>query len=353
MATLAASSLVSAAALATGMTAPSARGFDAIKPIAEFEEVSAVAISDDYMQGGYDGIGLARAILAAGVELLVLSTNADSPTIANLSASGIPKASLANTKALALAHNNLWLRDFGPLFVRDHMGIQAVDFVWGGPGQESEDFSHKLAAARSLPLRTLPIMMDGGNVLSDGKICVSGHPLTPTDTQDSQLFDQLGCERGVVIANPPHAHVDMWLKFVAPGKALVPELDAQARQALQRYYGGTIPSDQLQFAERLDAAARQLSAFVQVERIPSPVLYRGTYRTYTNAILLNHQAIVPRYRRYGWGYDSYPDAAELKNYEQTVETRFKQHGYSVTFVDADGIIYNGGAFHCVTLQIPK
>lgn len=352
MALLAASTLY-AATLATGIGTPAGSPASGLRPVAEFEAVRAVALSDDYMQGGYDGIALVRAILEAGAQALILSSNTVSTTMTSLAASDLSKAMLAKTKVLQLAHDNLWLRDYGPLFVRDHTGVAAIDFIWGGPGQDNEVFPQKIAKTFAMPVRSLPVTMDGGNFLTDGKICVMSRLSSQTEAPDPQLLSRIGCERTVIINNPPHAHVDMWLKFVAPGKALIPELNSSARQALKRHYGGTIPTDQQQFAERLDAVAQELSAYVQVERIPSPVLYRGTYRTYTNAILVNRQAIVPRFRSYGWGYDTYPDTAELKDYEQAVEKSFKANGYSVTFVDADGIIYNGGAFHCVTIQIPE
>jgi agmatine/peptidylarginine deiminase len=84
-----------------------------------------------------------------------------------------------------------------------------------------------------------------------------------------------------------------------------------------------------------------------------PLPYRNTFRTYVNSLLVNGTAVVPRYSRYRWNYDSDPNATLTKLFESKVTTIYKELGYRVRFVNADDLIFNGGAFHCIAVQIPK
>jgi agmatine/peptidylarginine deiminase len=108
----------------------------------------------------------------------------------------------------------------------------------------------------------------------------------------------------------------------------------------------------MEIKARLDELAVILSAHFKVKRLPMPLPYRGVFRTYANSLLVNNTAIVPRYHRYGWNYDDYPDAALAADYESKVAAIYREFGYDTRFVNADGLIFNGGAFHCVALQIP-
>jgi hypothetical protein len=348
----AALNLLAAAAIAAGFGANQAHSPHP-RPIAEFEPVRSVVISDDYFQGGYDAAGLARAVLEAGAELLVASPTGSSDVLSRLAEAGLPPALLAGVKVVKLPHGNLWVRDYGPMFAREDGKTRLVDFVWGGGVEESERFPVALGSLLGRPVTGAALELDGGNLLSDGATCVTSRESAAAPLPKAVSFAPLGCQRLVVLDDPPHAHVDMWLKLVGPGKALVAELDETARAALRRYYGGHVPEDHVRLGARLDAMARELAPHFAVERVPMPVFYRGSYRTYANALLVNRTAIVPRYKKFGWGYDDYPDAAERESYEKAVEHRYAAHGFSVTFVDADGLIFNGGAFHCVALQIPE
>ncbi len=105
--------------------------------------------------------------------------------------------------------------------------------------------------------------------------------------------------------------------------------------------------------DSLDEMARQLGAYMKVERLPMPAPYRNTMRTYANGILVNKSAILPRYKTFGWNGESYPDQELHARYEEQVRAAYEKHGYKVEFVDADGLIFNGGALHCVAQQIPR
>lgn len=353
MITLAAPIYISAAAIAAGIGIKTFNTKTQIRPIAEFEPVESVIISEDYFQGGYDASGLARAILQAGATLVIASSNERSQTVKQLVDLNLDHDQRNRVKIRTLAHGNLWLRDYGPVFAHSLRGLELVDFQWGGKPQESEDFPVTLGHYLHKPVRRMLANLDGGNFLSDGATCVTSRDRAATLEPTPETFQAIGCAKLVILENPPHPHVDMWLKITGPGKALVAELDTSARSALRRYYGGRIPDDHQKMGERLDAMAHALAPYFTIQRIPMPIAYRGTFRSFTNAILVNGTAIVPRYKTYGWGYDQYPDATEERDYEKTVEDRFAEHGFSVTFVDADGLIFNGGAFHCIALQIPE
>jgi hypothetical protein len=113
-----------------------------------------------------------------------------------------------------------------------------------------------------------------------------------------------------------------------------------------------VPPELKQLQESLDRKAQELARYLEVVRLPMPMPYRGTFRTYANAALVNGRALVPSYRRFGWRQEEYPDAALAPYYEQRAREVYRAAGYDVQFLEADGLAFNGGAWRCVTAPIP-
>jgi agmatine/peptidylarginine deiminase len=81
-----------------------------------------------------------------------------------------------------------------------------------------------------------------------------------------------------------------------------------------------------------------------------PLPDSDVFRSYTNSLLLNGTALIPRYIRSISG--SYPDQSLQDSYEAEVRAIYESLGYKVVFIPSDGMIDNGGAVHCVTMQVP-
>lgn len=349
------------------MAVPAARGSPKI-PVLETAPSQAVLLSEDLLDYEYNAPALIRAIRAAGAEAWI-ATNApkadDKALRSRLAKEGLSTAELLGVRAVALPHGNIWLRDFGPLFAREGSQLAAVDLRFEDPATKASD-AFPLATAKHLgwTVTSVPLSVDGGNLLATRDYCfTSGDDLSlrgsvrtggaaPTAETLKAFQQATGCAKLIEIEDPPHAHVDMWMKVVGEDTVLVNELDDETMAAARKHYG-SVPADIVALKKNLDEKARMLAKLVKVERLPMPLPYRGAFRTYANAALVNDVAITPSYERFGWNYDDYPDAAQKARYERLATAAYAKHGFAARFVRADGLTHNGGAFHCILLQIPR
>jgi agmatine/peptidylarginine deiminase len=205
----------------------------------------------------------------------------------------------------------------------------------------------------------VPAYVDGGNLLVAGDVCVTtgpvgGTPKIPLDPSRPGLTKAtgaaLGCREVIVLDSPPHAHIDMWAKAVSDREILVSTVTEKTLSVARS--SGSL-HEAILIKDALNRMAHELAKTFTVTRIPLPLPYRGVFRTYTNAILVNGTAVVPRYVRFGWNYDDYPDKALEPYYEAEAAKAYAAAGFKPRFINADGMIFNGGAFHCVTVALPK
>src|SRR5690606_37071267 len=107
----------------------------------------------------------------------------------------------------------------------------------------------------------------------------------------------------------------MFAKIVSEDLVLVSEIVPETIAHLKKDLG-FVPENVTALKASLDQAAAQLARFKTVRRLPMPIPYRGGFRNYVNSILVNGTAVVPRYRRFGWGYEEYPDQPLAEYYER-------------------------------------
>ena len=75
-------------------------------------------------------------------------------------------------------------------------------------------------------------------------------------------------------------------------------------------------------------------------------------RTYANALLVNGHAMIPSYSKTDQNGVPLLDADFLESYEKEVKDIYEAYRYKVSFIKSDVIIADGGALHCVGLQLP-
>jgi agmatine deiminase len=154
------------------------------------------------------------------------------------------------------------------------------------------------------------------------------------------LFEQLGVVKTIwlgdgLLNDHTDGHVDNVARFVAPGCAVcmrpsgADDPNAKVLEALAA-----------ELADARDASGRKLD----VVRIPSPGLVHGEEgpmpASYVNFYVGNRAVIVPAYRT------RHDDEAA-----RALEHLFP--GRSIVPVDARAILAGGGAFHCITQQVPR
>ena len=316
------------------------------RPIAEFAPTEKIVLPIGLFQFNYHATKLVKEINNAGatVEIVgqkTLTEEGDAPT---------------HNPTVAVDHTNIWLRDYAPVPFRSESEVRYLGIDSGTPDPENAAFGEKISDQLSLVYRATPAALDGGNFLTDGTNCYMsgslGEEKLETTAKDREVKETLGCKRLILIENPPHVHIDMFVKILDSKSVAVNEI-TEASIELAKDSVGDIPLDILELKNSLDGAAKQFEKYLHVVRMPMPVPFKNTFRTYTNSILVNGTAIVPDYKNYREVGGSYPDEALLPEFRQKVSDIYNQFGYKVAFVNADNLIYNGGAFHCVSMHLPK
>ncbi len=332
--------------------AASAAAAGSVSPIAEYEPTRSVLFPEELFAAGYHAPELVAAVTAAGAEVIIVTSEPRDAAARKALFAEAGKADLA-LRFLTVPHGNIWLRDYGPILVRDAQSAapRFLDAKYDDTGADNDGFPTALGKAVGIQAAALPAALDGGNLLVAGDVCITSvGPATPELSPTTRAA--LGCRETITLRNPPHAHVDMWIKVVGKDTVLVNQLGPET---LKTAAGpdGRMAEELERTRDRLDAGARELAKSLKVERLPMPLPYRGVFRTFANSLLVNQTAITPRFERWGWGHDDYPDAALEPGYERAVREIYARHGYETVFVLADGLLYNGGGFHCVLLQLPS
>ena len=246
-------------------------------------------------------------------------------------------------------YGDIWLRDTGPLVLHEGKGRVARRFGfngWGGkyemPGDESVGL--ELAKDAGLTTETSSMILEGGAIDGDGtglsvttEECLLNPNRNPGMTRnkiEGELAAQLGIERLVwlgdgLVNDHTDGHVDNLARFVAPGRLVVPEASAP---------------DDPNFAIYEDAAARAVTAGLDVVRIPSPgrIEREGVIEpaSYVNFAITSRLVVVPIF---GSPHDEAGVDAIAAQFpdRETIDLR------------ADAVLAGGGGFHCASQQMPS
>ncbi len=251
---------------------------------------------------------------------------------------------------------DIWLRDTAPVFLAGEAGARAsVSFAFNGWGGKyvlphDDGVSSRIAEAAGLPAFRFPWVLEGGSVEVDGegtclttRQCLLNPNRNPGMTQEAieaGLRDALGVTTVLwlgdgLVNDHTDGHVDTLARFVAPGRVVCMRADGNGdpnRDALLR-----VARDLASFR---DAAGREL----EVVEIPSPGLVldpRGEVMpaSYVNFYIANTTVVVPAY---GVPNDEAARAGVAKLFP----------GRRALSVPARELLEGGGAFHCITQQVP-
>jgi agmatine deiminase len=254
---------------------------------------------------------------------------------------------------LAAPIDDSWMRDSGPVFVRNDRGeIALVNFEFNAWGKRWHPFDSDnripaaVAAHLGVPMFSSPMVLEGGAYFVDGEgtlitteQCLLDPNRNPTMSREQieqGLRDYLGVSTVVWL---PHGHsldvgpegtdghVDGIAQYVAPGHVL---LEVPASPDSSEYVFGQQNAKVLDDA--WDAAGRALQA---THLDPGP----GESPCYCNFYLANGGVIVPVT---GTGRD---DAAL-----ELISSLYP--GREVVPVPGETLEYGGGGPHCITQQVP-
>ncbi len=257
---------------------------------------------------------------------------------------------------LVLPVNTVWVRDYGPIFVRHADGsVSAVDVSYSPPEHvehvraADEDAPRLLGRSLGLPVVKVPLDLEGGNFLTNGEglavtsTTMLGHNLhRGYENRDIArlLNDKLGVTYGWIYVEPLEGegtgHVDMFMTFLARDLAVVGKMDPRVD-----------PNN----AAILDKAAGMLAKVrladgtpMRVERVPMPARRKdGFWRTYTNVIFANGTLLMP----------TFSDVDPQLQQEAFATFARLLPGWKIAGIRADELVAKQGLLHCISLHLPS
>ncbi|WP_031338809.1 agmatine deiminase family protein [Xanthomonas maliensis] len=263
---------------------------------------------------------------------------------------------MQRVRFVTAAYNDTWLRDSGPITLRDADGFRLMDFRftgWGGKFEASLDdqLVGSLDAAGvfvSSPVQTVDFALEGGAIETDGagtllttwKCLHERHPQRSRASLSSDLAAWLSQERvlwldhGYLEGDDTDAHIDTLARFAA--------VDAIV------YQGCDVAGDS-HYAE-LQAMGNELAALRQSNGQPyrlfvlpwaQPILDEGRRlaASYANFLIVNGAVLMP----------AYGDPADIAAQAVLAEA-FPQH--EIVPVPCRALIWQNGSLHCLTMQMP-
>ena len=322
-------------------------------PVAEFRKQAAILIGChkqlDLMPELYRD--LAKAI-DQKVPLfgIVATKEAAERGVQMIQNAGLPPEAM---RFLVIPLNSIWIRDYAPFILRyDNERALMVDAKYQTramrEARKQDDFmGFELARKLDLPVRSIPLILEGGNIISngDGLLLTSSKTLAVNKEGDfthNQLInmfnDYLGVN-GVYALHPlsgePNGHLDMFMTMLDKNLAIIAEIE---------------PSVDPENSARLDKSARFISSVttttgtIKVKRIPMPPKLGNDWRSYTNVIMANGVLLMPSFS------DVDPDIEERAEeiYRSSLPV-----GWKVVRINCDKLVVLRGHLHCLSYNIPN
>lgn len=256
-------------------------------------------------------------------------------------------------------HDDLWIRDTGPVFVVTEKGDKAgIDFNFNGWG-EKQEFDRDAIVATFVTERAgvrqiqTDLVLEGGGVEVDGhgtaiitESCVLNENRNPSVSKaqfERELKRLLGLEKiiwlpGIKGKDITDGHTDFYARFACPG-VVIAGYDPDPKS-----FDHAVTKRHLEMLSAVtDAEGRKLEVVV----LEAPSRVREKFANddfaagYINFYVCNGAIIAPEFG------DARTDVAAKRELQRVFP------GREVVQINIDGIAAGGGGIHCTTQQEPK
>lgn len=266
------------------------------------------------------------------------------------------RVDMSKVRFVPFDYDDTWLRDSGPITLREGDGFRVLDFrftAWGGKFEAGRD--DRLVEALDqqglfggAPRQRIDFALEGGGIETDGDgtllttwHCLhERHPGASREELDARLRQWLAQDRvlwldhGYLEGDDTDAHIDTLARF-APGDAIV-------------FQACDDPADS-HHAE-LQAMAADIAALRTADGRPyrlfplpwaRPIVDNGRRlaASYANYLVINSAVLIPAYG------DRADDAA-------AAVLALAYPGRDIIQVPCRPLIWQNGSLHCITMQLP-
>lgn len=257
----------------------------------------------------------------------------------------------------------VWARDWSPLgaLSADRGELRLLDLNYYPYRPTDDGTSQAIANFKGIERVSVPVYNEGGNFMTNerGECLMTTRVLDANSRVEQEgdivldeagvrkyYKDYAGCKSLHIFPRMPTertGHIDMWAKFLDDDTVIVNQISEEALDGL----AGSERDFAVMIRDYLEERAKDVAQLgYDVVRMPMPAPKRGWFRSFTNSLLINGTAIVPQYSR------RYSDAALIPAFESEARRIYEKLGYKVVFIPSDELISEGGAVHCVTMQVP-
>ncbi len=332
---------------------PAVRPWSVAGPAGEFEPAAALMLSCRELADQFPEVltGVVSA-LAGRVPVICLFTDASDrqAAVQRLTEAGLDPAAV---QFAAVSTDTMWLRDYGPVFVRypdGKAGVVDSDYSpaeCDGDVRWRDDLAPRLLGEMlGLPVAGLPLRLPGGNLLTNGEGLLVTTSAVLRENADRQygadrirriLARELGIHTWVCVDEldgERTGHVDMFATFLAPDVAVVARMDPAADPAN---------------AAALDTAATALAGLptsrgpLRVFRVPMPTPEDGIWRSYANVVLANGTLLVPSFN----DVPPHIEAEAMDLYRRLLPA------WQVVAIPSEALATSDGLLHCICIQVPR
>jgi len=286
----------------------------------------------------------------------------------------------SQVRVVELSNNDAWMRDCGPIFVRNDAGeVRLVDFdfnAWGGlydglyfPWDKDDLVPRKVAELEGVDRYKAPMVLEGGAITVDGQgtlitteeCCLSPgrNPQLTREQIECTMSEYLGLEKVLwlprgIDPEETNGHVDGLCFYVEPGVVALSwtddvrhplyEICASAREVLERETdacGRRFDVRPLPVTDEQIVVTEEEAAGIDVVEGAKPRLAGPLgYGTYANLLICNGGVVVPLCG------DPMDEAAV-----RAIRALFPDR--EVVTVPGREIEVSGGSVHCITQQQPE
>ena len=267
------------------------------------------------------------------------------------------RVDMARVRFVTVPYDDTWLRDSGPITLRDGAGFHLLDFrftAWGGKFEAGQDdlIVEALDAQgvfQSAARRRIDFALEGGGIETDGNgtllttwQCLhERHPDASREELTTRLCDWLRQDRvlwlehGALEGDDTDAHIDTLARF-APDDAIV--FQACDDETDSHYDDLKAMADEIAALRTKDGQPYRLFPLPWAQ----PILDNGRRlaASYANYLIINGAVLMPAY---GDAMDEAATAVLAQAYP----------GREIVQVPCRPLIWQNGSLHCITMQLPE